>query len=93
MAIEAGPLHQSFVTYGRYRYAVAALLMGAACAAGYLSQPGNGQPNGGTWLGLTLGTIAAAIRSFAFAHMTSGPQEACRKERLCAIYSLLLSQC
>ena len=61
MAIESGPLHQSFVTYGRYRYAVAALLMGAACAAGYLSQPGNGQPNGGTWLGLTLGTIAAAM--------------------------------
>ena len=61
MAIEAGPLHQSFVTYGRYRYAIAALLMGAACAAGYLSQPGTGQPNGGTWLGLTLGTIAAAM--------------------------------
>src|SRR5258705_13794767 len=61
MAIESGPVHQSFVTYGGYRYAVGPLLMGAACAAGYLAQPGNQQPNGGTWLGLTLGTIAAAV--------------------------------
>jgi len=37
------------------------LLMAAACAAGYLAQPSNQQPNGGTWLGLTLGTIAAAM--------------------------------
>src|ERR1700738_1204113 len=61
MAIESGPVHQSFVTYGGYRYAVASLLMGAACAVGYLAQPGNQQPSGGTWLGLTLGTIAAAL--------------------------------
>jgi len=61
MAIESGPVHQSFVTYGGYKYAVAPLLMGAACAAGYLAQPDNQQPNGGTWLGLTLGTIAAAM--------------------------------
>ena len=59
--MESGPIHQSFVTHGGYRYAVAPLLMAAACAAGYLAQPGNQQPNGGTWLGLTLGTIAAAM--------------------------------
>jgi hypothetical protein len=61
MAIDSGPMHQSFVTHGGYRYAVAPLLMAAACAAGYLAQPSNQQPNGGTWLGLTLGTIAAAM--------------------------------
>jgi len=54
-------MHQSFVTHGGYRYAVAPLLMAVACAAGYLAQPSNQQPNGGTWLGLTLGTIAAAM--------------------------------
>jgi len=61
VAIGTGPVHQSFLTYGGYRYAVAPLLMGAACAAGYLAQPAGQQPNGGTWLGLTLGTIAVAM--------------------------------
>src|SRR5258708_16295358 len=61
MAIDSRPMHQSFVTHGGYRYAVAPLLMAAACAAGYLAQPSNQQSNGGTWLGLTLGTIAAAM--------------------------------
>jgi hypothetical protein len=61
MAIESGPIHKSFVTHGGYRYAVAPFLMAAACTAGYLAQPANQQPNGGTWLGLTLGTIAAAM--------------------------------
>jgi hypothetical protein len=61
MAIESGPIHKSFVTHGGYRYAVAPFLMAAACAAGYFAQPSNQQPNGGTWLGLTLGTIAAAM--------------------------------
>ena len=49
MANESGPVHQSFVTQGGYRYAVAPLLMAAACAAGYLAQPDGHQPNGGTW--------------------------------------------
>src|SRR5260221_12558829 len=61
MATDSGPMHQSFVTHGGYRHAVAPLLMAATCAAGYLAQPGNQQPHGGTWLGLTLGTIAAAM--------------------------------
>jgi hypothetical protein len=61
MAIDSRPVHQSFVTHGGYRYAVGPLLMAAACAAGYLAQPDNQQPNGGTWLGLTLGTIAASM--------------------------------
>jgi hypothetical protein len=61
VALDPRPVHQSFVTVGRYRYALVPVLLAAACAAAYLAQPRNQQPNGGTWLGLTLGTIAAAL--------------------------------
>jgi hypothetical protein len=61
MALDSRPVHQSFVTIGRYRYALVPAVLAAACAGAYLSQSRVQQPSGGTWLGLTLGTIAAAL--------------------------------
>jgi hypothetical protein len=54
-------LHQSFVTVGRFRYAIVPILLAVACTAAYWMQPRSQQPNGGTWLGYTLGTIAAVL--------------------------------
>jgi len=53
--------HDSILTYGKSRYLWISLgLMGASLAAYVWHDPG-GPPNGGTWLGYTLGTIAAAL--------------------------------
>jgi hypothetical protein len=54
-------IHQSFVTVGRFRYALVPILLAVGCAAAYLLQPRSHQPNGGTWLGMTLGSIAAVL--------------------------------
>ena len=59
MALDSRPVHQSFVTIGRYRYALVPAVLAAACAGAYLLRSRVEQPSGGTWLGLTLGTIAA----------------------------------
>ena len=53
--------HDTILTYGKSRYLWIGLgLMGASLAAYIWHDPG-GPPNGGTWLGYTLGTIAAAL--------------------------------
>jgi len=57
-ALEA---HQSFLVYRRFLYLkLAAALVGASSLA-YLIHSPRGGSNGGTWLGYTLGTIAALI--------------------------------
>jgi hypothetical protein len=57
-------MHQSFVNYRSYRYATfAAVAAGAALLAYMLDKP-RVPPNGGTWLGYTLGTIAALLVIF-----------------------------
>jgi hypothetical protein len=61
MALDSRPVHQSFVTIGRYRYALVPAVLAAACAGAYLLRSRVEQPSGGTWLGLTLGTIAAVL--------------------------------
>jgi hypothetical protein len=61
MALDSRPVHQSFVTMGRYRYALFPAVLAGACAAVYLSQSRIQQPSGGTWLGLILGTLAAVL--------------------------------
>jgi hypothetical protein len=53
-------MHESFVNVARYRYAIFAGLVGAACLISYLIDSAFEAPNGGTVLGYTLGTIAAA---------------------------------
>jgi hypothetical protein len=53
--------HDSILTYARSRYLwISLALMGASLAAYIWHDPG-GPPNGGTWLGYTLGTIAAVL--------------------------------
>jgi hypothetical protein len=59
--LDSRTVHQSFVTIGRYRYALMVLAIVVGCAAAYAVQPRVQQPNGGTDLGLTLGSIAAAM--------------------------------
>jgi hypothetical protein len=54
-------MHQSFVSVGRFRYALVAAVIALLCAGAYAIQALHGQPNGGTWLGYTLGTIAAVL--------------------------------
>jgi hypothetical protein len=61
MALDSRPVHQSFVTIGRYRYALVPAVLAAACAGAYLLRSRVEQPSGGTWLGLALGTIAAVL--------------------------------
>src|ERR1700730_13566178 len=60
MAADLRPLHQSFIA-GRSRHAIVPALLAAGCVIAYALQPRNQQPNGGTWLGYTLGTIAALL--------------------------------
>ena len=53
--------HDTILTYGKSRYLwVSLVLMGGSLAAYIWHDPG-GPPNGGTWLGYTLGTIAALL--------------------------------
>jgi len=53
--------HQSFLVYRRFFHLkLAAALVAVACLAYLLDSPMGG-PRGGTWLGYTLGTIAALI--------------------------------
>lgn len=55
-------MHASFLNYRRYRYFWLGNLLALASLTAYLwHQPEGAPPNGGTWLGYTLGTIGAAI--------------------------------
>lgn len=55
-------MHGSFLNHARYRYLWVALALALGSLAAYvLHAPLGAPPNGGTWLGYTLGTIAAAL--------------------------------
>ncbi len=54
-------MHDSILTYARSRYLwLSVVLLAASFVAYFLHDPG-GPPNGGTWLGYTLGTISALL--------------------------------
>ncbi|HEV7714030.1 MAG TPA: hypothetical protein VGO53_00420, partial [Steroidobacteraceae bacterium] len=54
-------MHQSFFNYQHYRYGIRAGLLGVAAILAYVFCPLREPSNGGTWLGYTLGTIAALL--------------------------------
>lgn len=54
-------MHQSIVGYKRGRYFWVALVLAAASIAAYMWHQPPDMPNGGTWLGYTLGTICAVL--------------------------------
>lgn len=55
-------MHSSFLTHARYRYLWVALVLAFGSLTAYLvHQPEGAPPNGGTWLGYTLGTIGALL--------------------------------
>jgi hypothetical protein len=57
-------VHQSFINYRNYRYAVLATTAACATIVAYLLDRPRVPANGGTWLGYTLGTIAALLVVF-----------------------------
>ena len=62
MADGAGDaMHQSILVYNRFRYLKLALLGIAAAVVAYGVHTPLGAPNGGTWLGYTLGGISAFL--------------------------------
>ena len=54
-------MHESFLRHRRWRYLKAAAVLCAAAAALYLWHDPLDGPNGGTWLGYTLGTVGALL--------------------------------
>ncbi|MCK7593147.1 hypothetical protein [Pseudomarimonas salicorniae] len=55
-------MHASLLTHGSYRYFWIALVLALASLVAYLwHTPEGAPPNGGTWLGYTLGTIGALL--------------------------------
>jgi hypothetical protein len=54
-------MHQSFINYKRFRWAIFAAFLSVAAVIAYLMDSPRDPPNGGTWLGYTLGTIAALL--------------------------------
>ena len=54
-------MHQSFLDHAERRYLKAALALCAASIALYLWHDPRSPPNGGTWLGYTLGGVGAAL--------------------------------
>ena len=57
-------MHQSFVNYRNYRYGSIAAVASLATLAAYVVDKPRVPANGGTWLGYTLGTIAALLVVF-----------------------------
>ncbi|MEE9413232.1 MAG: hypothetical protein V3V22_09305 [Methylococcales bacterium] len=57
-------MHQSFISYKNYRYAVYASLLSFAAILAYVLDNPRQPPNGGTWLGYTLGALATLIIIF-----------------------------
>ena len=57
-------MHQSFVNYRNYRYGTLATLATVATIVAYMLDKPRVPPNGGTWLGYTLGTIAGLLVIF-----------------------------
>jgi hypothetical protein len=54
-------MHQSFLNYKNYRYAIWAGVLGIVATLAYLFCPLREPASGGTWLGYTLGTIGALL--------------------------------
>ena len=54
-------MHESMLAYARKRYLWIALALLAVCIAAYAWHQPAEPPNGGTWLGYTLGTIATLL--------------------------------
>jgi hypothetical protein len=54
-------MHQSFLSYRRKRYMWVALALCAASVIAYSWHVPRSPPNGGTWLGYTLGTVGAVL--------------------------------
>jgi hypothetical protein len=61
-------MHQSFLNIQRYRYALYAGLLGAACTISYVVDSWHERPAGDTVLGYTLGGIAAALVLFLMSY-------------------------
>jgi hypothetical protein len=57
-------MHQSFINFRHYRYGLFASAASIIALAVYLLDRPRVPPNGGTWLGYTLGTIAALLVIF-----------------------------
>jgi hypothetical protein len=57
-------MHQSFINFRRYRYLLIAGVGSLLTLAAYMLDRPRVPPNGGTWLGYTLGTIAALLVIF-----------------------------
>jgi len=57
-------VHQSFVNYRNYRYGSIAAIVTVATLVAYLLDRPRVPPNGGTWLGYTLGSTAALLVVF-----------------------------
>ncbi|MGH8121573.1 MAG: hypothetical protein ACREPT_02245 [Rudaea sp.] len=53
--------HDSILNYARSRYLWISIALSAIALAAYLWHDPGGPPNGGTWLGYTLGTIGALL--------------------------------
>jgi len=54
-------MHESILVYRNMRYLKVALILMAISGAAYILHEPLGPPNGGTWLGYTLGTISAIL--------------------------------
>lgn len=54
-------MHDSMFDYARYRYLWVSLLLSIGSLTAYLWHDPIGVPNGGSWLGYTLGTIGALL--------------------------------
>jgi hypothetical protein len=57
-------MHQSFINFRRYRYGLLAAVASFITLVSYMLDRPRVPPNGGTWLGYTLGTIAALLVIF-----------------------------
>ena len=57
-------MHQSFINFRHYRYGLIAGAASLVTLATYMLDRPRVPPNGGTWLGYTLGTIAALLVIF-----------------------------
>lgn len=53
--------HEGFLRYRRFRWLKIALVLCLVSVAGYVLADVKPRPNGGSWLGYTLGTIGAAL--------------------------------
>jgi hypothetical protein len=61
MSTLAPTLHESFLAYRRRRYLSAAVALVLVAWVAYVAHRPAGVPNGGTWLGYTLGTVGALL--------------------------------